>query len=58
MIFSLSAAAMPVFTPTQAPTEQPNLTAYNVTFIITQPSFQEIQANSSHHASMIANEVR
>ncbi|GCC37309.1 hypothetical protein chiPu_0015812 [Chiloscyllium punctatum] len=50
-------AAMPIETSAQAPTEKPNLTDYNMTFIISEPAFQDIESNSSNQTSMVANEL-
>ncbi|XP_059494409.1 mucin-16-like [Stegostoma tigrinum] len=43
--------------PLGTPTVEPELTDYNVTFIINNPSFQDIESNSSNQTSMIANEL-
>ncbi|XP_072449712.1 mucin-16-like [Chiloscyllium punctatum] len=43
--------------PLVTPTEEPNLTDYNVTFIISSPSFQDIELNSSNQTSLIENEL-
>eukprot|EP00061_Rhincodon_typus_P006702 g27635.t1 len=43
--------------PLITPTVEPKLTDYNVTFIISSPSFQDIESNSSNQTSMIANEL-
>ncbi|XP_038632500.1 mucin-16-like [Scyliorhinus canicula] len=48
---------MPIVTRTLTPTEEPNLTVYNVTFIVNRPAFPEIQSNFSNHSSMIATEL-
>ncbi|XP_038632669.1 mucin-16-like [Scyliorhinus canicula] len=55
---SRTTTPMPVVTRTQTPTEEPNLTVFNVTFIVNRPAFPEIQSNSSNHSSMIANELK
>ncbi|XP_072449713.1 mucin-16-like [Chiloscyllium punctatum] len=43
--------------PLVTPTEELILTDYNLTFIISRPSFQDIESNSSNQTGMIANEL-
>ncbi|XP_038632499.1 mucin-16-like [Scyliorhinus canicula] len=56
-LFTLFAALMPVVTTTQTPTEEPNLTNYNVTFIVIMPAFPEFQSIILNHTSLITNEL-
>ncbi|XP_043529875.1 mucin-16-like [Chiloscyllium plagiosum] len=53
LIFQYIFTLIPLLTPA----EEPNLTAYNVTFIISSPSFQDIELNSSNQTSLIENEL-
>eukprot|EP00061_Rhincodon_typus_P016636 g44951.t1 len=43
--------------PLVTPTVEPKLTDCNVTFIISSPSFQDIESNSSNQTSMIVNKL-